>query len=199
MKVYDIILQRRTIRIFQNKKISRKILKKLVNAARLAPSARNLQPLEYLVVDDKELCEKIFENVYFGGQVEKLRTKENKPKAYILVLVNKKIKSENFEHDVGLAVENILLAAWEEKIGSCILGAIEREKIAKIFNLPSHYHLDLIVALGYPAEKPIVVQDKNKHYWRDERGVLHVPKRPLDEILHFNKLKIQENDIRRKN
>jgi nitroreductase len=187
MEVYQAILKRRTIRIFKNKKIPKRILEKLVNAARLAPSARNLQPLEYLVVNDSKLSDLIFENVYFGGQVEKLRKKENRPVAYILVLVNKKIRSSGFEHDVGLAVENIVLAALEMRIGCCIMGAIEREKIKKILKIPSKYHLDLVLALGYPAEKPVLEQGKGK-YWRDEKGVLHIPKRPLKEILHFNKI-----------
>jgi nitroreductase len=95
----------------------------------------------------------IFENVYFGGEVEKLRKKENRPVAYILVLVNKKIRSAGFKHDVGLAVGNIVLAAFEMKIGCCIMGAIEREKIKKILKIPENYYLDLVVALGYPAEK----------------------------------------------
>jgi len=116
------------IRIFKNKKIPKRILKKLVNAARLAPSVRNLQPLEYLLVDDPKLCDLIFENVYFGGGVEKLRKKENRPVAYILILVNKKIRNSGFEHDVGLAVGNLVLAAFEKGVGCCIMGAIEREK-----------------------------------------------------------------------
>ena len=186
MSVYETILKRRTIRIFKNKRIPKKILEKLIDAARLAPSARNLQPIEYLVVDDPKLCDLIFENVYFGGEVEKLRKKENRPVAYILVLVNKKIRESGFEHDVGLAVGNIVLAAMEKKIGSCIMGAIEREKIKKILKIPKNYHLDLIVALGYPAEKPVLEEGEGK-YWRDEKGTLHVPKRPLEKILHWNK------------
>jgi nitroreductase len=186
MEVYKAILKRRTIRIFKNKKIPKRILKKLVNAARLAPSARNLQPLEYLVVDDPKLCDLIFENVYFGGEVEKLRKKENRPVAYILVLVNKKIRESGFEHDVGLAVGNLVLVAFEKGIGCCIMGAIEREKIKKIFKIPENYYLDLVVALGYPAENPVLEEGEGK-YWRDEKEVLHVPKRPLKKILHWNK------------
>jgi nitroreductase len=186
MEIYKAILKRKTIRIFKNKKIPKMILERLINAARLAPSARNLQPLEYLVVDDPKLCDLIFENVYFGGEVEKLREKENRPVAYILVLVNKKIRESGFEHDVGLAVENIVLTALENGIGCCIMGAIEREKIKKIFRIPENYYLDLVVALGYPAEKPVLEEGEGK-YWRDEKGVLHVPKRPLEKILHWNK------------
>lgn len=187
MDTYEAILKRRTIRIFQNKKIPAKTLKELVNAARLAPSARNLQPLEYLVIDDKTICEKVFENVVFGGEVEKLRTKENRPVAYIFILVNKKIRSEKFEHDVGLAAGNIVLAAFEKGIGSCIIGAFDRKNLVKILAIPSNYFLDLVLALGYPAEKPEIEEGKWKPYWRDEKGILHVPKRPLKEILHWNR------------
>jgi nitroreductase len=185
MDVYKAILKRRTIRIFKNKKIPKRILVKLVNAGRLAPSARNLQPIEYLVIEKPELCDLVFENVYFGGEVEKLRKKENRPVAYILVLVNKKIRPKNFEHDVGLAVENIVLAALEKGIGACIMGAIEREKLKKIFKIPKNYYLDLVLALGYPAEKPVLEEGEGK-YWRDEKGILHVPKKPLEKILHWN-------------
>ncbi len=186
MRVYQAILKRRTIRLFKDKRISKRILKKLVNAARLAPSAKNLQPLEYLVVNDKKLCEKIFENVYFGGETERLRTEKNKPVAYILVLTNKKVAQKFSKYDAGLAVENIVLTALEEGIGCCIMGAIKREKLKKICKIPSNYHLDLVLAFGYPAEKPVLEKGHRK-YWRDKRGILHVPKRSLKEILHWNK------------
>lgn len=185
--VYQTILRRRSIRLFKDKRINRRLLKKLINAGRLAPSARNLQPIEYLVVDRSDLCEKIFENVKFGGEVERLRKKENQPVAYILVLINKNIREEGFEHDVGLALENIILSACEEGIGACILGAIERENIVEIFNLPKNYYLDLILALGWPAERPVKEEGWGR-IWRDERGILHIPKRRLEEILHWNKI-----------
>lgn len=63
MGIYETIISRRTIRKFKQETIDPEILKKLVNAGRLAPSAANLQPLEYLVVDDKDLKEKIFPNL----------------------------------------------------------------------------------------------------------------------------------------
>jgi len=188
MDVYRAILKRRTIRIFKDKKIPKGILKRLANAGRLAPSARNLQPLEYIVIDNQKILDLVFENVYFGGRVEKLRKKENRPVAYILVLVNKKIRQRKFEHDVGLATENIVLAAFEKGIGSCIVRAFEREKLVKILKIPKKYFLDLVIALGFPAEKPKIVEGKLKKYWRNKKGVLHVPKRSLREILHWNKI-----------
>jgi len=188
MEVYQAILKRRTIRIFKDKKIPKKILEKLINAGRLAPSARNLQPLEYIIIDNPKICDSVFKYVYFGGQVEKLRTRENSPVTYILVLVNKKIRSDGFEHDVGLATENIVLAAFEKGIGSCIMRAFNRRKLIKILKIPQKYFLDLIIALGYPAEKPTIFEGKLKKYWRDKKGILHLPKRKLKKILHWNKI-----------
>lgn len=186
MPIYQAILKRRTIRLFKNKKIPAKILRKLVNAGRFAPSARNLQPLEYIVVDDKTLCQKVFKNVHFGGATEKLRTKGNQPPAYIFVLTNQKISQDGSQHDPGLAVENIVLTAYEEGIGTCIMGSIDRPKLAEILNIPSDYILELVLALGYPAEKPRIEEGKQQHYWRDKKGVLHIPKTPLKKILHWN-------------
>ena len=189
MDIYESILNRRTIRLFQNKKIPAKILEKLVNTARLAPSAKNLQPLKYIIVDQEQLSEKVFANLALGGETEKLRKKENQPVAYILILVNRKIRVSEFEHDVGLAAGNIILTAFGEGIGCCIIRAFNRQGLVNAFNLPPDYYLDLIIALGYPAEKPVIEEKKFGPYWRDEKGILHVPKRQLKKILHWNGFK----------
>jgi len=65
-------------------------------------------------------------------------------------------------------------------------GSDRERKIKKIFKIPENYHLDLVVALGYPVEKPVLEEGEGK-YWRDEKGVLHIPKRPLKKILRWNK------------
>ena len=59
--VYEAILSRRTIRRFKQKPVDVKLLKKFVNAARVAPSAANLQPLEYFIISEKKLCARVFE------------------------------------------------------------------------------------------------------------------------------------------
>ena len=76
MNVYESILSRRSIRRFKQKEISLDILKKIVNSARLAPSAANLQPLEYLVITDKNLCSKIFETIGWAGYIKPKWTPE---------------------------------------------------------------------------------------------------------------------------
>jgi nitroreductase len=60
MGIYEAAVRRRSIRRFKDIPISREILKRCVNAARLAPSAANLQPLEYIIVDDDQLLPQVF-------------------------------------------------------------------------------------------------------------------------------------------
>ncbi len=186
--IYDAIVSRRTIRRFKQKPISRAVLRKLINAARLAPSAANLQPLEFMVIANKNICTKIFPHLRWAGYIASygIPPLDNRPVAYIAVLVNKiKAEPKYAAYDVGAAVQNILLAAWEQGIGSCWMQAINRAKIKQILDIPGDYRLDSIISLGYLGESPVVEKFKNSiKYWKDRQGRLHVPKRSINQILY---------------
>lgn len=188
MDVISAVKNRRTIRQFQQKEIPQEILKKLIDSARLAPSARNYQPLEYIVVNQPKVRDGVFELLSWGGKLKGDRpSKEKRPTAYVIVISNNKI-SPNPDFDVGLAVENILLTALYYGLGSCVLGAVDREKLRQLLGVPFNFEIKLVIALGYPAERPVAEDvEELKEYWRDERGILHVPKRKLTTIIHFNK------------
>jgi nitroreductase len=189
MKVYDAIISRRSIRRFQQKPIDLEILKKCMNAGRLAPSAANLQPLEYCIVIDKTLGAQLFETLHWAAYIQpKWTPKETeRPTAYIIVLV-KDTQNPYYERDVGFATENIVIAAEGEGLGSCILCNIERVKIQDICKIPLTLAVDSVIALGYKAETSVVEDLKDSvKYWRDEKDILHVPKRKLDDIIHINK------------
>ena len=189
MASYDLMVSRRTIRQFRRTPVGREVLEKIVNAARLAPSAANLQPLEFVAVDDDRVREGIFPCLRWAAYIAPKGDPRpgQEPAAYIVVLVNQDIRKTMFEYDVGAAVENMILAALELEIGSCWLISIEREKIAEVLHVPGGYRVDSVLALGYPAEQPVSEEfaDSAK-YWKDASGVLHVPKRRLDKVLHFN-------------
>ena len=190
MTLYDLITSRRTIRQFKRKSIPKDVLRKLVNAARLAPSAANLQPLEFIVVDDEEMREKIFSCLHWAAYIapEGNPKPGKEPVAYIVVLINTKIRDRGFERDAGAAIENILLTAWAEGIGSCWVISIDRSKVHQVLNIPDHYNIDSVIAMGYPAEKPLLEETEDTiKYWKDEEGRLHVPKRKLEDMIHFNK------------
>lgn len=189
MKVYELILKRRSIRRFRQETIPYHILEKLVNAARVAPSASNLQPLEYIIVDDTDKCAEVFPHLRWAAYIAPKGTppQGKRPTAYIIVLVNKNICTKGYEWDVGAAVENILLAAVGEDIGTCWIQSIERDGLRRFLKVPASYEIDSVVALGYRAEEPVVEEMTNSiKYWLDEWGTLHVPKRKLEDILHRN-------------
>ncbi len=188
MSVYETILLRRSIRRFQQKPIDIELLRNFVNAARVAPSAANLQPLEYFIVTEEDLRLKIFETIGWAGYIKPTwkPSKNERPTAYIIILV-KDINNKYYMRDVGLASENIVLAAEEKHIGSCILCKIEKNKIQEILKIPDNLHVDSVIAFGYKAEQSVVENLKESvEYWRDENEVLHVPKRNLDDIIHVN-------------
>jgi nitroreductase len=190
MGVYELILRRRTIRQFQALPVPRSVLEKIVNAGRLAPSAGNLQPLEFIVVDDDAIRRLILSCLRWAGSIAPRGDPMpgHEPVAYIVTLVNLQIKEKGFEYDVGAAMENMTLAAWEEGIGSCWLISVDRKKAAEILAVPEEYRVDSVLALGYPAEKPVAEEFQGSvKYWKDEAGVLHVPKRSLQDVLHFNR------------
>ncbi len=190
MSVYETVITRRTIRRFEeDRPIEREILEKLVNAGRLAPSAANLQPWEFVIVDDKKVCEKIFPQLRWAGYIAPRGTPPagERPSAYIVLVANPSI-NKRWQHDFGACAQNIMLCAWEMGIGSCWLGAINRKKIKEILSIPEDREVDTVIALGYPLETSVVEDGKEDvKYWKDDKGVMHVPKRPLEKLIHFNK------------
>jgi nitroreductase len=184
---YSLILKRRTIRRFQEKLVPFSLLKKCVNAARLSPTARNSQPLEFVAVHGLEQVAKINDSVHFGGLVkEKGRVEGEEPKAFIVILADKAKADEKYVGmDTGIAAEAIALTALEAGVGCCMMGAIERERIKGVLGIPNSYAVQLVLALGYPKEKPKAVEaKKDLFYWVDEKGELNIPKRPLEKVLH---------------
>ena len=93
MSIYELILKRRTIRKFENKPVEEEKIIKMINAARHAPSAANLQPLKFIAVVTSDLCDKVFPLTKYGGYLKDGTPKEGeKPMAYIVVLVDKTIR-----------------------------------------------------------------------------------------------------------
>ena len=186
MSVYETILKRRTVRKFKQQKIDRSILEKLIDAARLAPSAMNLQPVKYVIVDDAEKAARVFESVKWAGYIapEGNPAPDERPVAFIVVLEDTELRRNGFDLDIGAAVQNILLVAAEQGIGTCWMGAIDRDAIRLTLAIPGRYTINTVIALGYAAECPIAEDEHGCiEYYKDKQGVLHVPKRKLEDII----------------
>lgn len=190
MNIADLIKSRRTIRKYQQRKIDSEILVNLVDCARMAPSGRNRQPLEYFIVQDEQLLEPVFRTLSWAGYIapEGDPKEGEKPTAYIVVLVRSEFADQLAKSDAGAAIENILISAWGYGIGSCWVGSVKRKELAHILSIPDDYTIDSVIALGYPAESPVAEDNhQSTKYYKDDKGVLHVPKRPLKSILHMDK------------
>lgn len=187
MDMKELVRKTRSYRRFKQDPISEKTLRELVDLARFTASQRNCQPLKYYLSCDAENNAKIFPATMWaaslkdwGGPVE-----GEKPTAYIMVLGDKKI-AEKFSPDEGIAAQTILLGARQKGIGGCMLGALNRKMLFEVLNIPRHYTILLVIALGVPGEK-IILEDASDEaktaYYRDRSDIHHVPKRTLDDII----------------
>jgi nitroreductase len=170
--------------------VSDKILKEVINLARISGSAGNKQPIKYKVINNKKENDIIFQNIKWAAYLTEWSgpTEEERPTAYIIALHDKKIdqKAEFVYFDLGLASQNILLGLAEKKLGGCMIGSINKDNVKKELSISDDYEIILIIAVGKPVEK-IVLEDVEKDgsikYYRDYKNVHYVPKRKLDDIL----------------
>ncbi|HPC35439.1 MAG TPA: nitroreductase family protein [Candidatus Marinimicrobia bacterium] len=183
-----IIKTRRSIRQFRQEPVEQTIILECIDCARLAPSARNLQPLEYFLINEPELREQVFPLLRWASYIAPLgNPREGQhPTGYLVVLLNKELMQSHYAKDAGAAIENFILAAWANGIGTCWLASVERERLRTLLKIPEQYEIDSVVAFGYPAEAPVVENMNEIRYWLDEKNTLHVPKKPLSSLLHIN-------------
>lgn len=184
--IRDLIMRNRSFRRFNSEvRLEEEQIRKWIDLARLSASGRNNQPLKYRIVTQPDLCDKIFPLLGWAGYLENWKgpAEGERPVAYVVVIKDLSI-SENHYCDDGIAMQSILLGAVEDGFGGCIIGSVNKRKAAKLLHLDDKLEILWLVALGKPAEEVVLeTADKDIKYWRDEKDVHHVPKRPLDEII----------------
>ena len=197
MDVYEAVISRRSIRRFKDIAVPYEVLEKCVDAARLAPTGRNRQLCEYIIVDDEPLLPKVFDSInVWAGQARPIGGPPagHRPKAYIITLINSTLETEFGGtrrvtiYDVGMAAENMILVAQEQGIGTCPILSFKENELKQILNIPDNYEIALVLVLGYPDESPVLeISTGSIEYWTDSQGTRHVPKRKLEDIIHRNK------------
>lgn len=181
MEVFEAIRTRRSIRVYEDRPVEEDKLRIVLEAARLAPSAGNRQPWRFIIVTDP----KVKEEIKLAKERRISPSPENASKrpfkspietAPVLV-VGCAMPSESFpgtdfwKIDVSIALQNLVLAAWEQGLGTCWIGVFhEEEEVKKILGLPEGARVVAMVTLGYPAEKKEPVKDR----------------KPLGEIVRYN-------------
>jgi len=182
----DLIRNARSIRRYDPERpVGIDDIRSFVEAARLTPSAGNLQRLRYLAVTDPDEVSALTRGVKWAGYLTDWEgpTEGETPTAYLILLSPEDTGVSQI--DVGIAAETILLAATEKGFGGCMILNFPREELTRRYRLAGKYRIELVISLGLPAEKVEIEKMKNGNvrYYRDENGVHHVPKRSLDELL----------------
>lgn len=165
MDVAEAIKKRRSIRKFLNKDIPENAIEALIEAIKWAPSAGNLQARRFYFVQDQELKEMLA--VAALGQIFIASAP--------LVVVGcadqdrishygKRGKELYVIQDVAVAVENMMLQAYELGLGSVWVGAFNEDQVSKILDIPNYLRPMAIIPIGYPAHQPIPPQ----RYGKDE-------------------------------
>ena len=187
MNVREAIEKRRTIRKYKQTPIDLATLHELIDCARLAAYGANMQPLKFMAVNDNAKVSDIFPLTKWAGYLPDGAPKDGeKPTAYVAILGDTDIKKNAvFEVDAGAAVTNMMLRATELELGTCWLGAIDREKISEVLNLPKNLKLLYLLAVGEPMQESQICEMENGDvkYFEGENGVINVPKRSLEEII----------------
>jgi len=158
--------------------VEKEKIERCLEAARLAPSASNSQPWEFIVVDDPKLKEAVA-NETFDRIISFNRFSLQAPVLILLIsersgLVRKiaeAIKDKPFNLiDIGIAAEHFCLQAAEEGLGTCILGWFKEKEVKKLLNIPLAKRVELIITLGYP----------------ESVGIRPKERKAIDEIRSYN-------------
>jgi len=186
MDTRQAILERRSIRKFKRKNVPEYMLRELVRMGGTAASGMNLQPIKFVIVSSEKMSADVFEHTRWAGYLKGKGSPsfEERPAAFILMLGDLGIRESGFLLDAGAAAQNILVAACSMGLGTCWLGALDYDDICEIIGIPEGYKLISAIAVGYPDYESISEHSKGDiKYYLDDNGVLHVPKRNIDEII----------------
>jgi nitroreductase len=154
---------RRSIRTYEDRPVPREIIEEIVDTARLAPSANNFQPWEFIVVTERDMRVKIADLTDYGKFIAQ--------SGACVVVFSKDVK--RYLEDSSAATENILIAAHALGLGACWVAGDRKdyaEPVRELLGVPEGHKLVALVALGYSAEQV------------EPHG-----KRPLAEVLHWER------------
>ena len=179
MALIDLIKHRKSVRDFLDIPVERDKIMTCLEAARLAPSVSNSQPWRFIVVDDRELknklCGAAFSGLYWINSFCKTAP-------VIVVVISEKSKflariggmfrgTKYYLIDIGITGEHFVLEAEDLGLGTCWIGWFNERAVKSILNIPQNKKIDILIALGY--------------YDREKLGPEH-GREPMDKIASFN-------------
>jgi nitroreductase len=152
MNVFEAISERKSIRIYKNTAVEEEKLEKILESARISPSAANRQEWKFIVVKDDETQQKLADAAHGQKSVEQAP----------ITIVGCSTESESvmpcgqhaYTVDLSIAVSFMILEATELGLGTCWLGAYDEEKVKNILDIPESIRVPAMFTLGYADESP---------------------------------------------
>jgi nitroreductase len=145
MDVFEAVQERRSIRSYQEKPVPRETLEKILESGRLAPSAKNSEPWHFIAVTDTEK-----RKILSKGTWAKFLTQSP---LVIVACGDKKASPDWYAIDVALAVENMVLTAVSEGLGTCCVGSFNEKEVKALVKVPENFEVLIMLAVGYPSGK----------------------------------------------
>jgi nitroreductase len=143
MDTYACIRTRRTTRTFLAKDVPEEVLQRILEAGRLAPSARNRQPWHFVAIQDKAMLKQLAPLCSSGRFIED---------AACAVAVVTDPSNTWHQIDGARAVQSMELAGWNEGVGTCWIGSMDRDAIKELLGIPQPLHLLTILPFGYAVD-----------------------------------------------
>lgn len=171
MDFYECLQTRRSVRKFVEKPVDNQTLEQVVANAAYAPSWKNAQPTRYIAITDKALKSTIADQCMLGFAPNKIIT-DGAPVLMIVTYIEKRSgferdgtpstsKGSHWESfDTGIAAQSFCLSAWNEGLGTVIMGLFDEDLLIKIAGIPDGQRIAALVAVGYPAETPVMPRRK---------------------------------------
>jgi nitroreductase len=179
LDIFKVFRDRRSIRKYKNTSVEPDKLEQVLEAARLAPSWKNLQCWRFLIIDDREKRKALFETFPEGNP----GTKALDTAPIVIVVCADPIASgveNNIEYyvaDTAIAFEHLCLAAHALGLGTCWMGWFDEAAVKKALNIPTSFRVLGVTPLGYPDQEP-----KAR------------PRKALAEIAFYNQWEKKDND-----
>lgn len=162
-KVLELINRRRSVRKYRDKPVERKKIIKMIEAARLAPSASNGQPWRFFVVDSRDNVSIIVDSlgiINTWAKTAPVIIVGCSARKSVVHFIGEALKGVKYYLlDLGIAMEHIVLAATEMGLSTCWIGWFDERKIRKLLHIPTGWKVVSLLAVGY-AEKNFKPRNK---------------------------------------
>ncbi len=160
MNFFELVKHRSSVRKYDLRPVKRELIVKCIEAARLAPSACNSQPWQFIVVDTLELKNKLCDAM-LGGAYGIMNHFIKEAPVLVIVVIDKAkwlTKSCNVINntklyliDIGIACSHFILQAAELGLGTCILGWFNERAVKRLLGIPRTKRAHIIISMGYPS------------------------------------------------